>query len=111
MTEIVPAPRFAAKAFTSSVAGCVNSEATPGNTIVADGRVDGVGIGVGTTGTTGGVPAIAGRGGGPACIAGDGPAAVTPSPAAGAAESAAADIGAARADAAEAGTPDGVGAV
>jgi hypothetical protein len=72
--EMVPLPRFAAKAFTSSAAGGVRLEARSRNTIVADVPADGAGIGVATTGAAGGgEPAAAGRGGGPAGSAGDGP--------------------------------------
>ena len=63
VTAIVPLPRRAANAFTSSVAGCDRLDAFSTNTIVADTRADGAGIGVGTIGATGAAPAAAGRGG------------------------------------------------
>jgi hypothetical protein len=73
MTEIVPLPRFAAKALTSSVAGCDRLEARSRNTIVADVPAAGAGIGAGTTCTAGAAGAVAGRGGGPSGNAGCGP--------------------------------------
>jgi hypothetical protein len=48
VTEIVAVPRLAAKAFTSSVAGCDKFDAPSRNTMVADSPAGGAGIGSGT---------------------------------------------------------------
>lgn len=77
MTEMVALPRFAAKAFTSSAAGCVRFEVCSRNTMLVDAPEGGAGIGVGAAGVTGGAPAAAGRGGGAAGKSGCGPASAT----------------------------------
>ena len=75
MTEIVPLPRLAANAFTSSAAGGDRFDASLRNTIVAEAPADGVGIGFGAGAAgAGGGPATAGRAGGAAGTAGGGPA-------------------------------------
>ena len=74
VTEMVPFPRLAAKAFTSSAAGCDRLEARSGNTMVADVPAEGAGIGVGARLAAGAGPAAAGRGGGATGNAGGGPA-------------------------------------
>lgn len=84
VTPTVLFPRLAAKALTSSVAGCDRLEAPSTNTMVADGPPEGAGIDGAETGAGGGgAPAAAGRGGGPAGNAGCSAAAVASVAAAG----------------------------
>lgn len=78
VTLIVAEPRFAAKAFTSAVAGTDRLEASGVNTIVAEGPDDASGIGgdgAGTGAGAGAGPAALGRAGADSGSAGTGPAA------------------------------------
>ena len=73
VTLMVPLPRLAANALTSSLAGCDRLVVCSENTIVADVLAAGGGIGAGTTAAAGAAPAIPGRGGAPSGNAGNGP--------------------------------------
>src|SRR5471030_93920 len=72
VTPIGALPRLAAKAFTSSAAGCDRLAVPSRNTIVAAVPAGGTGIGAGTAAGAGAGPATPGRGGGSAGKAGCG---------------------------------------
>jgi len=77
VTAIVPLPRRAANAFTSSAAGADRLEAPSTKTIVADTPAAGDGIALGAIAGAGGAGAAAGRAGGAAGKAGCDPASGT----------------------------------